>query len=123
MLNNKPSTTRKKRPRIELTSTSTFNDYCKATFDQDRGMFGNTSLLPWDKQLKFALAAGSEKWKESDRRFVSDSQKRRRGKKGWSKAHHRRKARENKRMQVVLDKDPEFKDPGPISDRKNWAEG
>jgi hypothetical protein len=87
-------------------------------------MFGDKSELTFDKQLSLALRSGTEKWKEVDRRFVTESEKRRRGKKGWSKAKRRRKANENKYPTSERDKEPDFKNmlPSYPYEKKNWAE-
>ena len=120
---------KKKRPRVELTSESSFDDYCKATYDKERGMFGDKSELSFERQLGIALKVGSDKWKEVDRVFIPESEKRRRGKKGWSKAKRRRKANENRYAVPEKEKEPEFKSlsgmperSNYVSERKNWSE-
>jgi len=93
---NKANVARKRKPRIQLTATSTFDDYCKAIYDPDRGMFGDTSGWSVERQMKAAVKAGNDKWKEWDHHFVPESEKRRRGRKGWSKAKKKQKAREER---------------------------
>ena len=44
--------------------------------------------------MKHALSLGTDKWKEYDHNYVTPSEERRKGRKGWSKSKQRRKHRE-----------------------------